>query len=201
MKEKRGTKMIKRLLATVCAATLLLGLLPGDLGSVVEVNGADFNLSDWRNTWRGNNLGISITAAQLDEIASGTLTTIELGDYWTIDNVTYRVADYDYYYDGTSVTDHDLVLVPDEALATMKIDKSPMSNADGYYKTTGRTALQSTIKEALPDDIKNNLLTHNMYMSTATASSSPYKNNWELKESNGIELMSIAQVYGADYVE
>lgn len=164
----------------------------------------------WRDTWSGQSLGTEITEAQLAEIKSGELTTIGLGDYWTLTSdelgeVVYRVADYDYYYDGTSVTEHDLVLVPDIYLSH-SVMKEPLyindmgDNKAGYYGSIARATLQSTVKSALPSVLQEHLLTHNMYMSTATNSSSPYANTWELKESNGIELMSVAQVYPENYI-
>lgn len=157
-----------------------------------------FDLTEWRNTYESKDLGTSITSDQLAEIKSGELSTISLGSYWTLDGTVYRVSDYDYYYDGSSVTDHDLVLVPDTALTTMKMNSSD-TNETGYYGSAGRATLQSTVKSALPSVLREHLLTHNMYMSTATNSSSPYANTWELKESNGIELMSVAQVYPSGY--
>lgn len=165
------------------------GMLDNDNNKESEKE-TEFDINVWRDTWSGKSLGSTITAEQFDEIDSGKLTTIGLGDYWTIDNTAWRVADYAYY------SNNDLVLVPDESLGTMVMNPTPHTNATGYYGSAGRTTLNSTIKDALPEIIKSNLYAHDITVSTATSSSSPYTNTWETKSSDGIELMTSKQVFG-----
>lgn len=170
-----------------------------------EVHAEDFDLAAWRSTWSGQSLGTEITDEQLKEINSGALTTIGLGDYWTLDcsltsgqsTVVFRVADYDYYYSIGYSTKHDLILIPDTVLGGSRFSMdSSRSNAKGYYNSAGRLMLQSTIKNGLPEVIQANLWTHIMPMSTSTSSGSKYPNTFEVLESNGIELMSSKQVFG-----
>lgn len=70
--------------------------------------------------YRGRKLGDSVSEAQYAAIAAGTFNNMYIGDYWTINNVTYRIAAFDYYYNtgDTVCTKHHVVLVPDRSLYT-----------------------------------------------------------------------------------
>ena len=66
---------------------------------------------DNRNTYRGKNLGSSVTAAQKTAIQNGTFDDLFIGDYWTIGGVKWLIADMDYWYNcgDTAFTKHHLV--------------------------------------------------------------------------------------------
>lgn len=65
--------------------------------------------------YRGKYLGSAVTEAQYAAIAAGTFEDMYIGDYWTIGDVNYRIAAFDYYYrtGDTSCDTHHITLVPD----------------------------------------------------------------------------------------
>lgn len=55
------------------------------------------------SVYRGQNLGGSVTAAQLNAIRNGTFVTSSgqemwLGDYWSVGGVQYQIAHFNYFY-------------------------------------------------------------------------------------------------------
>ena len=94
-----GTNGTKKISATDLAASLLNIISP--------INN--------RNIYRGKYLGSSLTEAQSTEIYNGTFKDMFIGDYWTINNVDYVIADIDYFYkrgNGDQSDTHHLVLMP-----------------------------------------------------------------------------------------
>ena len=66
----------------------------------------------------GKYLGDNYTTEQKQAIANGTFNGLNIGDYWIINGVTWRIADFDYYYNvgDTAFTKHHVVIIPDSAL-------------------------------------------------------------------------------------
>lgn len=73
-----------------------------------------------RNTFRGKLLGTEVTDEQYARIADGSFKGFFCGDYWRINGYTWRIADFDYWYNsGPSdriCNEHHLTIFPDEAL-------------------------------------------------------------------------------------
>lgn len=84
-----------------------------------------------RNIFRGKDLGSTFTSAQKLAISAGTFDDLYVGDYWTIGNVRWRIADMDYWYlkGDTSCAKHHLVIIPDTNLYS--------HNMNGTNITTG----------------------------------------------------------------
>lgn len=109
-----GTNGTKKISATDLAASLLNIISP--------INN--------RNIYRGKYLGSSLTEAQLTEIYNGTFKDMFIGDYWTINNIDYVIADIDYFYkrgNSDQKTTHHLVLMPRRPM-----DFASMCEADEY---------------------------------------------------------------------
>ena len=87
---------------------------------VLKGTGAGFHSS----IYRGKYLGTEYTAEQKAAIASGTFDDLFIGDYWTINNINWRIADFDYYYNvgDTAFNNHHVVIVPDTILYTAKMN-------------------------------------------------------------------------------
>ena len=51
-----------------------------------------------RMIYRGKNLGAVVTEEQKANIKNGTFKGFFLGDYWTIGGYTWRIVDFDYWY-------------------------------------------------------------------------------------------------------
>lgn len=97
-------------------------------------------------TWGGNSLGSSVTAEQYAEIKAGTFRGMFLGDHWDIpvpDDpdgwvVTWRIMDFDYWYNVKSSTfycgKHHVVLMPDTSLYDMRWSGTG-DHEGGYYNS------------------------------------------------------------------
>jgi hypothetical protein len=74
----------------------------------------------------GNYLGDTYTDTQKQAIANGTFEGLNIGDYWTINGVNYRIADFDYYYnvgdENNAFTKHHVIIVPDTTLYQYMMD-------------------------------------------------------------------------------
>lgn len=74
-----------------------------------------------RNMFRGKNLGNSVSDEQWKAIRNGTFTDLWVGDFWTIGDVTWRIADIDYWfnsYNQPANVRHHAVIVPDMAIGS-----------------------------------------------------------------------------------
>ncbi len=168
---------------------------------IVAQNNAGFHNS----IYRGKSLGSSVTAAQQTAIHNGTFEDLFIGDYWTINNVNYRIAAFDYWLGcGTNAcTSHHVLLVPDGALYTAKMNTSS-STEGGYAGSAMRGGVtvplvaagnlsnaKTTIKSAFGASA---ILTHYEYLTNAVSSGYPSHIEWYLSD---VELMSEPMVYGS----
>ena len=95
--------------------------------------GAGFHSS----IYRGKYLGDTYTDAQKAAIANGTFDDLFIGDYWTINGVNWRIADFDYYYrigdsNDNIFTRHHVVIVPDTTLG-YTFPMNSTNTAEGCY--------------------------------------------------------------------
>ena len=148
------------------------------------------------NLFRGKSLGTSFTTAQKSAVSAGTFDDIFVGDYWTIDNRVWRVADIDYYL-GTGdqddgMTAHHLVIVPDDGLYDQRFN-AMSTNDSGYagsemYKT-GLDSAKTIINSAFP----NSVLTHRIGLINAVSNGEPSGHAWY---DSTVDLMNEIMVYG-----
>ena len=146
--------------------------------------------------YRGKNLGTSVTAAQYAAISSGKFTDLYIGDYWVINDVIYRIAAFDYYYNcgDTNFTKHHVVLVPDTSLYKAQMNTSNVTTG-GYtgsamYKSNLAQA-KTTIKAAFGSA---HVLTKRELLTNAVNGNTP--SGWAWFDSD-VELMNEVQVYGS----
>ena len=144
----------------------------------------------------GKNLGTSVTAEQYAAISSGKFTDLYIGDYWVINGVTYRIAAFDYYYNGgdTNFTKHHVVIVPDTSLYKAQMNTSNVTTG-GYtgsamYKSNLAQA-KTTIKAAFGSA---HVLTKRELLVNAVNGNTP--SGWAWFDSD-VELMNEVQVYGS----
>ncbi|MBR1602055.1 MAG: Hsp70 family protein, partial [Synergistaceae bacterium] len=74
----------------------------------------------------GKFLGRSFTAEQSASIRAGTFDGMELGDYWRIDDVIWRIADFDYLIRSGKVdkSKHHVMIVPDSSLYSARMNST-----------------------------------------------------------------------------
>ena len=149
--------------------------------------------------FRGKNLGSTITDEQKAAIKDGSFKDLFLGDYWVINNVTWRIVDMDYWY-NTYTTDyeyfksHHLVIMPDTCLY-YHVMNDDMVTTGGYVGskmyTEGLTEAKTTIANAFGDLV----LTHGEYLVNAVSNGKP--SGATLKAST-VELPSEIMMYGTN---
>lgn len=112
-----------------------------------------------RTNYRGKNLGTSITASQKTEINNGTFHDLFVGDYWILNDRTYRIVDIDIFMgnasdEGNPVNTHHLVMMPDEAMGVGKMN-TDQTTQGGYpgseMYSSGLSASKQEINKAFPN--------------------------------------------------
>lgn len=146
--------------------------------------------------FRGKNLGTSVTSAQWAAIANGTFSDMYIGDYWVINNKTYRIASFDYYYikGDSSCTTHHAVIVPDNNLYNYVMndeDTTDNGYAGSKMYTTGLNSAKTTIKAAFGEA---HILNHRQRLTNAVTNGVPSGSAWF---DSTIELMTEQNVYGS----
>lgn len=87
---------------------------------------------------RGRHLGTSVTPEQIAAIRNGSFKGLWLGDYWVINDIVWRIVDFNYWlrYHGTTHnygTPH-AVIMPDRELYNALMN-SQNTTGDGYMNT------------------------------------------------------------------
>ncbi len=146
--------------------------------------------------YRGKNLGTAVTSAQYAAIKAGTFEDLYVGDYWVINNVTYRIAAFDYYYrcGDTDLTTHHAVIVPDANMYSHAMNDTNITTG-GYVGskmyTEGLEQAKTTIKAAFAGHV----LKHRIYLVNAVTNGKPSAGAWCDSE---VDLMNENMVYGAN---
>ena len=152
------------------------------------------SVENHRNTYRGKNLGSSVSAAQKTAIQNGTFDDLYVGDYWTINGVVYRIADMDYWYNcgDTSFTKHHLVMVPDNALYNAQMNETNITTG-GYVGSKMYTENLNQAKTTISAAFGDMLLTHRELLVNAVSDGHPSAGAWL---NSNVELMNEIMVYG-----
>ena len=153
--------------------------------------------------FRGKNLGTSLTSAQSSAIRAGTFNDIDVGDYWVIDSVTWRVAHCDYFYNfgDTACTTHHVVVVPDSNLYNARMNATNTTTG-GYVGSEMRTANLETAKTRINSCFgEDHVLKHREALTNSVTNgvidvynASPAGFIWT---DSTVELMSERMVYGS----
>lgn len=143
-----------------------------------------------RNIFRGKNLGTEVTAAQLAAIDDGSFDDLYVGDYWTINDIVWRIADINYWLHTGDIPleiNH-LLIAPDLSLYNEKMNTSG-TNSGGYpgsyMYTTGLTRAKTIINEAFPGIV----LSHREIFAKSTSAYEWYDST--------VDLMNEVMVYGS----
>ena len=118
-----------------------------------------------RNIFRGQSLGESITAEQLEAIRGGSFKDLYIGDYWEKDGTIYRIADINYWRNvgyPEQVQKPHILIVPDSILGSGQMNTGN-STAGGYRNSSMKNARLNQIANSLPDTFKNILISHRMF--------------------------------------
>jgi hypothetical protein len=164
-----------------------------DLYAIILKNG--FNPGGGGGVLVGKYLGDNYTDTQKQAIANGTFKGLNIGDYWTINGVNYRIADFDYYYNvgDTSFTKHHVVIVPDTILYNAQMNSTNITT--GAYTgsemyTTNLDNARTMFDNAFGESF---IPTHRGYYANAVAGNAPSGCAWRDMR---VDLMNEEQVYG-----
>lgn len=151
-----------------------------------------------RMIFRGHNLGTALTEEQTANIQNGTFKDLWLGDFWVINNVRWRIVDFDYWYNcgDTGFTKHHLVIMPDKILGGFKPMNDTNTTNGGYVGSLMYTMNMADAKAECTSAFGENILTHREYLATSAVDGIPTTNAW--MDSN-IELPNECMIYGTSY--
>lgn len=172
------------------------GITGEQSGNVLTVKGAYGDNAGAHNAiYRGKFLGEAVTTAQYAAIGAGTFDDLYIGDYWTINDINYRIAAFDYYWNtgNSRVNQHHVVLVPDEPLYTARMNAT--ATTEGGYTgsemyTQNLEEAKTTIKAAFP----NHIMSHPLYLVSEVVDGYPSAREWCDSE---VDLMNEIMVYGS----
>ena len=145
--------------------------------------------------YRGKYLGDSVTDEQWEEIQSGRFHGLFIGDYWTIGDVNWRIAHFDYWYNfgDTACTTHHAVIVPDSILYTAQMNTSNVTTG-GYKGSRMYTANLATAKSTINNAFgSSHILNHRELITNAVTNGYASGGSWE---DSTVELMTEEMVYG-----
>ena len=161
------------------------------LDKVLKGTGAGFHSS----IYRGAYLGDTYTDAQKEAIANGSFDDLFVGDYWTINGVNWRIADFDYYYNigDTSFNKHHVVIVPDTTLYNAQMNSTNITTGC-YTGSEMYTTNLDNARTAFDNAFGSSFIpTHRGLYSNAVGGSTP--SGWAWRDMR-VELMNEEQVYG-----
>lgn len=172
-----------------------------NLSSYIQNSDVEGEMSDdqilvrHRNTFRGKNLGTSFTDEQLENIQNGSFKDLYVGDYWGSQGNKWRIADIDYYMNTgypTTLTDHHLVVIPDNYLYTSKFFENAITYVNGYLnsyiRVTGLTQAKS-----LFNTVFNNHIIKYMDVFASALSDTEGAKTWVWNEAS-VELINPNQL-------
>ena len=147
-------------------------------------------------------LGDSVTSDQWNQISAGTFDNLFVGDYWVINDVTYRIAGFDYWrseYDS-ALNKHHVVIVPDKnivvgcAMHGTAYASGAYLGSDFYTGTnnTARATAQSVVTSAFGS---SHIFVYDEYLSNNISNGA--ESNAALT-SISIEPMSETMVFGTN---
>lgn len=146
------------------------------------------------NVFRGKNLGGGVSSAQKAAIKDGSFDNLYIGDYWTINGVTWRIADMDYFLrcGDTDFTSHHLVIVPDTQLYTGKMNETHTTEG-GYVGSLMYKSGLDQAKTAIAAAFGNLVTTHRDILCNAVSNGRQSGGGWF---DSTVELMCERMVYG-----
>ena len=146
------------------------------------------------NVFRGKNLGGGVSSAQKAAIKNGSFDNLYIGDYWTINGVTWRIADMDYFLrcGDTDFTSHHLVIVPDTQLYTGKMNETHTTEG-GYVGSLMYKSGLDQAKTAIAAAFGDLVTTHRDILCNAVSNGRQSGGGWF---DSTVESMCERMVYG-----
>ena len=179
--------------------TGVLPLANGGLGK--DFSAAGSNAGFHNSIFRGKNLGTSYTTAQSNQVTAGTFDDLFVGDYWVINGVNWRIADFDPYYRcGDSPLGHHIAVVPDSVLYSTQWNTAN-DTSTGYVNSAIRANIKATSSSNAGAEEKVIAAFGNSHVLAyraiyPTSYSSGKATGWAWTDAK-VELMNEVEVYGS----
>lgn len=153
-----------------------------------------------RNTYRGEFLGSVYTDEQKEAISSQTFDGFYIGDYWTIGNFDWIIADINYWLNTGDQPEHQgcttphLAIVPKKHLYTAKMNDSNVTTG-GYLNSRMYTQNLANAKTIIYTAFgENNILNHRELFTNAVNNGVSSAGTWT---DSKVDLMNQIMVYGS----
>lgn len=148
-----------------------------------------------RTIFRGKNLGTALTTEQKSNIQNGTFKGFFLGDYWVIGGHTWRIVDFNYWYNcgDTAFTNNHLVIMPDVALYNAQMNTENVTTG-GYVGSLMYTTNLTEAKTIINSAFGSAVLTHREYLVNAVTNGYPSAGAWY---DSTVELPNEPMMYGS----
>lgn len=124
--------------------------------------------------FRGKYLGDSVTSKQYSKITMGGFDDMIIGDYWTIDDVNWRIAAFDYWYGcgDTQCITHHVLIVPDTCITTSALNSNSAFVTGAYVGSDYYQDHSIHAKGLISQKINNafgsgHILSHREYLKNA----------------------------------
>lgn len=164
--------------------------------TALETDATSFdNAWTHRTKFRGKSLGNALTADQKAAIKAGTFKDLYLGDYWSINDHTWRIADMDYWYGSGNIscTTHHVVVIPDSQLYTHNMNTQNVTTG-GYTGSEMYTSGLDQAKKIVTQDFGTNVLSHRELFTNEVASGHPSNGTWF---DSTVDLPNEIMMYGS----
>ena len=148
-----------------------------------------------RVTFRGKNLGSVFTSEQKTNIQNGTFKGFFLGDYWVIGGHTWRIVDFNYWYNcgDTAFTNNHLVIMPDAMLYTAKMNETDITTG-GYVGSVMYTTNLANAKTLAANAFGSAVLSHRELLVNAVSNGYSTAGAWY---DSTLELPNEIMMYGS----
>lgn len=156
--------------------------------------------------FRGKSLGTSVSTEQWATISAGTFNDLFIGDYWLINDIIWRIAAFDYWYDkgDTLCTTHHVVIVPDTWLVSTYGSPAHLMNktsttaggyvgSDFYTGNNGNTAKSQCLTKINNAFGSAHILNHREYLTNGVYGEYSMSSAWY---DSKLELMNEQMVWG-----
>lgn len=146
--------------------------------------------------FRGKNLGTQVTAQQYARMVDGTFKDLFIGDYWTLNETQYIIADFDYMYNvgDTSLTKHHCLIVPINQLYTHNMNDENVATG-GYVGSKMYTeGLNNALTKIKADFGESHIVKYRNLLSNAVDGSG-HASNWSWYDRE-LDIMNECMVYG-----
>lgn len=146
-------------------------------------------------TYRGKNLGAVVTENQKANIKNGTFKGFFLGDYWTIGSYTWRIVDFNYWYNcgDSDFTKPHLVIMPDRPLYNAQMNKTDITTG-GYVGSKMYKENLNQAKTLASSAFGGLVLSHREYLTNAVSNGYPSAGAWF---DSSMEIPNEIMMYGS----